>query len=311
MIIDSDGLFNGQRLRRCSARARFLWPYLFLLSNRFGRIEFDFDAIAFKFASFGEAAPTSPEISDCFAEYERHHLILVFGTDGQRWGQWDTRRTRLSKFKTVSDRQSPTPPEPAYTDWLREQHRDDWPAYHCTEVISEDRKEPGRDPQLSQDLPNSLAKVTQKLLNSAPILSQDFGLGVGVGVGEGNGGGDGGGRGSGGGGRSSPRHEAADIERTPDDLPPVSLAAHLIEILGVPTNQSLLMAVAQSIATKARVERLSPAAAHDFILLKATLAQKQGQSKPWRFYFQDADYDKKTKQEASHEWLSRHAEDTP
>jgi len=58
-----------------------------------------------------------------------------------------------------------------------------------------------------------------------------------------------------------------------------------------------------------RVGHLTPAGAHDFILLKATLAQKQGLSKAWRFWFQDADYDKKTKLEANYEWLNRHAED--
>jgi hypothetical protein len=306
-IIDAVGLFNGKRLRRCSARARFLWPYFYLLSNRFGRIEFDFETIAFNFASFGGDAPTSEDIGECFAEYERHHLILTYEADGQLWGQWDTRRTHLSKFKTVADRQSPAPPEPAYTDWLRERHRDDWPAYHCTEGISGDSNESEPNPQLSQNSPNSFAKVSQKLLNSAPSLTPDFGLGIGDGVGKGKGKGNG--NGDGGGDGDSRRQEGEGIERAPGDLPPLSLAAHLIEILGVPTSQSLLMAVAESIRTKMRVGHLTPAGAHDFILLKATLAQKQGLSKAWRFWFQDADYDKKTKLEANYEWLNRHAED--
>src|ERR1700730_18554101 len=114
-IIDANGLFGGKRLRRGSPSARLLWPYLYSLSNGFGRIEFDFDAIAFKFASFGESAPSASSIGAFFDEYELQHLIFPYDGDGQKWGQWDTRRTFFKKFKTLADRQSPHPPEPMYS----------------------------------------------------------------------------------------------------------------------------------------------------------------------------------------------------
>ncbi|HEY4933444.1 MAG TPA: hypothetical protein VII23_17915 [Terriglobales bacterium] len=37
-VIDQGGLFKGKRLRKCSAEARWRFPYLFLLSNGYARI---------------------------------------------------------------------------------------------------------------------------------------------------------------------------------------------------------------------------------------------------------------------------------
>lgn len=122
-IIDSKGLFTGRRLRRCSVMARLYWPYLFLRSDGFARLELDYVALAYEFASFGDSAPTSAQIEAFFDEYARNHLVFCYGPDGQRWAQWDTRRSFLKDFKTASDKKSPPPPEPEYSRWLQEQHR--------------------------------------------------------------------------------------------------------------------------------------------------------------------------------------------
>jgi hypothetical protein len=278
-----------------------MWPYLYLLSNGFGRIEFDLDAVAFKFASFATAAPSPSELGAFFEEYQLQHLILLYEADGQTWGQWDTRRSHLKKFKTVKDTESPAPPEPLYSNWLREQHRSDWPAYHWSEAVQSGGEDPDEGP-LTQGFPKSSERVTQHLLKPAPTLPQDFGLGVGVGSGIG----EGAGKGIGDGKIVAPNATLDFSELAPDDLPLPALAAHLIEFLGIPTNPPLLMAVAESIRAKAHAEKTTPASAHNFILLRAALAKKQGQSKTWLFWFRDADYDRHTKEETRDDWLARH-----
>ena len=301
-IIDPDGLFNGKRLRMCSPAARLTFPYLYLLSNGFGRIELDFDAIAFKFASFGDAAPSGSGIGAFFDEYELQHLIFAYDADGQKWGQWDTRRTFLKKFKTVADKQSPSPPEPMFSDWLREQHRDDWPAYHWAEAALGSGENPDGG-LLTQGFPKSSERVSQHLLESAPNLAQDFGLGVGVGGGIGFGNG----KGIGEGGGKFTHDVLAVSELAPDDLPPSALAVHLIEFLGIPTNPPLLTAVAESIRAKAHADGITPASAHNFILRRGALAKKQGQPKAWLFWFRDADYDRQTTEESKDDWVNRHS----
>jgi DNA-binding transcriptional ArsR family regulator len=96
---------------------------------------------------------------------------------------------------------------------------------------------------------------------------------------------------------------------TPEDLPPTALAVHLVELLGIPMNPPLLAAVGESIRVKAVSERVSAASAHDFILRKAVIAKRDGPPNSWLYWFRDARYDQKTKQEASNEWLTRHTED--
>ncbi len=300
-VIDPAGLFNGRRLRRCSPMARLYWPYLFLLSNGYARIELDFDALAYHFASFRDSAPTTGQIKGYFEEYEASHLVLCYGPDGQRWAQWDTRRSFLKDFKTASDQKSPHPPEPEYSQWLQEQHGQGWEAYHWNKDTCDAIEVPAADaPRGPESKPDDSAKCWQKSGNiSAEVgghspefstrVTQEFALGVGGGVGIGIGVGSGNGKGGG----VSPHEVRVDEkDETPDDLPPLSLAMHIIEILCLPNSRQLLNAVTESIRTKAKAGGITPAAAHDFILLKAALAQKEGTKKPWPFWFSDQEYDR-------------------
>jgi hypothetical protein len=50
-------------------------------------------------------------------EFATNHLLFVYGFEGQVWGQWDTPLENLPRYKTASDRRSPAPPEPAFTEW--------------------------------------------------------------------------------------------------------------------------------------------------------------------------------------------------
>jgi hypothetical protein len=304
-IIDADGLFGGKRLRRCSPGARLTWPHLYVLSNGYGRIEFDFDAIAFKFASFGDAAPSGSGIGAFFDEYEFQHLIYPYEGDGQKWGQWDTRRTYLKKFKTVADRQSPSPPEPMYSRWLREQHRDDWRAYHWNEAAQRG----GEDQDqvlLTQGFPKSLERVNQDLLKSAPTVAQDFGLGVGDGVGVGNGTGIGGGDGN---SPSMPEPQVCQMHEMPESATAPELVIGVLEILGIPNNDTIFQAVTESIRLKAASSGSSATDAAQAILLKAVLAKKENPPESWLFWFRDARYDHRGKQQAADDWLKRQSED--
>ena len=106
-IINPDGLFRGQRLRKCSDRARLYWPYLFLASNGFGRLELDYEyLVPHVFLGFRNP-PTAQEIESCIMEYTDAGLGFLYH-DGQ-WFQWDTPTKLLPRWKTSVDKNSPTP----------------------------------------------------------------------------------------------------------------------------------------------------------------------------------------------------------
>lgn len=167
-VIDPSGLFKGKRLRKCSPKARLYWPYLFLLSNGYARIELDYEAISDEFSSFRESAPTSDEIREILTEFSANHLLLVYRSNDQQWGQWDTKSSQLKEYKTAADKNSPAPPEDEYRQWLKEQHGGEWPYFHWDRGI----------------VVNGFGKDVGKTSTS---VNQDLGLGVGGGIGKGEG----------------------------------------------------------------------------------------------------------------------------
>ena len=122
-IIDADGLFNGKRLRRCSNLARLYWPYLFLGSNGFGRFEVNYTRIVGRcFATF-RPLPTEAELEGYIREYCGNNLLFVWNHESQLWAQWDAKPGSLPRYKTAADRRTPSPPEPAWREWLRTYRR--------------------------------------------------------------------------------------------------------------------------------------------------------------------------------------------
>jgi|GEM_PF-3706656 len=307
-IIDPQGLFNGKRLRRCSALARLYWPYLFLVSNGFARIELDFDAISHTFASFGAAAPSSAEIAGYFSEYEKNDLLYPFAADGQNWGQWDTRRSWLKDFKTSSDKRSPSPPEPDYRRWLQKQHGSEWPLYHWNKIVGDEPASTVGNTASLQVLTEVFPNANQQLPESCSNVAQDLALGGGggggVGSGNGNGNGVGGGEGE---GTSPPKATFSNADESRGASSGLRLASQLLDELGIPTNPSLLVDVSKGIHAKAKTEDISLEAAYDFILMKARQAKNEASTKPWCFYFKDAQYDRRTRQEQIDEWVRRHS----
>jgi hypothetical protein len=180
-IIDQEGLFKGKRLRKCSAPARWRWPYLFLLSNGYARIELDYECIADEFSSFRESAPTPDELRETFAEFRANHLLYVYKVNDQEWGQWDTRRSLLKEYKTAADKASPAPTEPEYRSWLIEQHGNDWIEFHWNKDLAPGTDSPKTLPNVDQTLPKVFEQIEE-----VPC-GVGVGVGVGSGVGEGNG----------------------------------------------------------------------------------------------------------------------------
>ena len=117
MIIDSDGLFSGSRVRQCSNQGQLHLPRFLLASNGWGRIELDYHRlVARAYASF-RPVPNEAEVFALVREYVDTHLLFLYESGGQLWGTWDTRPALLPRYKTAADKRSPAPPEPAYSNW--------------------------------------------------------------------------------------------------------------------------------------------------------------------------------------------------
>jgi hypothetical protein len=118
-IIHAEGLFNGDRLRRCSNAAQLHFPRLLLASDGFGRLELNYARIIGRAYVTFNPIPSETELQSWMQEYIKTSLLFVFEVDGQLWGQWDTKTEFLPRYKTSIDKRSPIPPEPAFTDWKR------------------------------------------------------------------------------------------------------------------------------------------------------------------------------------------------
>jgi hypothetical protein len=118
-IIDADGFFSGDRLRRCSNAAQLHWPRLFLASDGFGRLELNYHKIVARAYATFDPVPSEHELRGFLTEYAKNYLLFIYGSDGQVWGQWDTPAEFLPRYKTSIDKRSPIPPETAFSEWKK------------------------------------------------------------------------------------------------------------------------------------------------------------------------------------------------
>jgi hypothetical protein len=116
-IIDPEGIFNGDRLRRCSNAAQLHWPRLLLASNGFARLEISYERIIAAAYNGFNPIPTAGELGVYIREYVENYLLFLYTVDGQLWGQWDTRKNLLPRYKTSADHRSPAPPETEFHEW--------------------------------------------------------------------------------------------------------------------------------------------------------------------------------------------------
>lgn len=175
-FLEIDGILNGRRLRKCSPTAHWRYGYYLLLSNGYSRIEMDFESISYRLVSFRGTAPTPQEIEAEFVEYEKHHLVFVYEHNGRKWAQFDTPNSGSKEWKTAVDLKSPMPPEPRYSEWLTEQHGDQWKKFHWYN--------PAHKTKGIRQVPTwPKSTIDQNLAKSQPSDDQDSALGLGSGLG--------------------------------------------------------------------------------------------------------------------------------
>jgi len=136
-VIDPDGLFGGDRLRRCSNAAQLHWPRLFLASDGFARLEINYARIIGRAYPTFNPAPPEAELQVYLQEYARNSLLFLYEDNGQLWGQWDTPTKYLPRYKTAETRRSPIPPEPAFTEWKRRYREENKAFPKCFGKLSE------------------------------------------------------------------------------------------------------------------------------------------------------------------------------
>lgn len=127
-IIDPEGLFGGNRLRRCSNTAQLHWPRLFLASDGCARLEINYARIIGRAYPTFSPIPSETELQVYIHEYAKNYLLFLYQVNGQLWGQWDTRTELLPRYKTAADRRSPIPPEPEFTEW-KQRYRKEYKAF--------------------------------------------------------------------------------------------------------------------------------------------------------------------------------------
>jgi hypothetical protein len=118
ILIDPEGLFYGRRLSQCSDKTRLVWPYLFLVSNAYARLELNEPLIISRaFATFKQ----KPDLRDAIVEFVCTGLLFLYVEieTGKLWGQWDTPERCLPKYKTARDKRSPAPDSKEFEQWRR------------------------------------------------------------------------------------------------------------------------------------------------------------------------------------------------
>jgi hypothetical protein len=116
-LIDPDGMFNGDRIARLTDGAKLYWPWLYLASNGYARVEINYRRLKARVFNGFAAPPSEAHLMSMVKEYHEAYLLFLYSVRGQRWGQWDTSEKFLPKYKTASDQQSPEPPAAELRAW--------------------------------------------------------------------------------------------------------------------------------------------------------------------------------------------------
>lgn len=125
-IIDPEGLFEGERLARCSDLAQLYWPRLFIAANGYGRLELSYSSICSKVFRNFKNPPSEEQLWKVFEELAENYLAIVYEANGVWWAQFITIDKYLPRYKSTRDEQSPAPPEElverarnGYLEWKR------------------------------------------------------------------------------------------------------------------------------------------------------------------------------------------------
>jgi hypothetical protein len=74
-------------------------------------------------------------------EFESNNLCFGYNVKGVRWIVFDKPNELRRTFKTTQDNETPAPPEPNYTDWLKSIHDDEWVDFHASSLEDPDLHE--------------------------------------------------------------------------------------------------------------------------------------------------------------------------
>jgi hypothetical protein len=98
-----------------------MWPYLFLGSNGYGRLEIDYETIVRTIFVDFRNFPKPAELFGILREYTENGLLFVYESEtGAVWGEWDAKSGSLPRWKTAKDRKSPAPDQKAFDLWKKD-----------------------------------------------------------------------------------------------------------------------------------------------------------------------------------------------
>lgn len=116
-IINPYLMYNSPRMAMLSDPARLHWPWLFLASNGYGRLELNHRSIVGRVYVNFAAPPSEPFFMNLLREYHSAWLLYTYAYDGLLWGQWEVSERYLPRYKTALDEASPAPPAAEYQAW--------------------------------------------------------------------------------------------------------------------------------------------------------------------------------------------------
>lgn len=100
-----------------SDQAKLHWPWFFLASNGYARMELNYRRFVARVFNSFTVAPTEQEFWAFIEEYRKAYLLFVYQAGPQVWGQWDTSEKYLPRHKRKEDEASPIPPVEAFLAW--------------------------------------------------------------------------------------------------------------------------------------------------------------------------------------------------
>ncbi len=116
-LIDPEGLFFGERMRKCSDKSRLLWPYLFVAANTAGRLRLSYEDLLDKVFVGFRNPPTQQEITEAISDYRRNFLAYPYQSGGEFWLQFYRKSGFTPRYEKAKD-QKTAPPPAAYWEWI-------------------------------------------------------------------------------------------------------------------------------------------------------------------------------------------------
>jgi hypothetical protein len=161
VTIDPGGISKGRRIRSCSNLAQLHFVYNLPFVDGFGRLEIDWHRImATVYCSFNPPPPWE-EYMTLVREWEQAYLVFLYEVDGQMWLQFDVKPNWLPRYKTATDKQSPAPPEPEFSNWKK--------AYRA-----QNKALPKSSVKTNEGVREALAKPSQAVTEDSQSVAETF-----------------------------------------------------------------------------------------------------------------------------------------